>query len=209
MAVSALDAAGIDCHLVDQNMVGIDWAVSQAVGGVKVFVRDDDLDRAREILGSHVADQQTLPSVEARAEEPLSVCPVCGSSDFRWIPRFRLFLLTAAVFIGIGVAVGQSLLAATALLAVAMGALLMPSARCASCMHRWSPLRSRVEAPLPDAVDTVEKPCPRCGSLDVYQIDNRRLKAIPLLINSSIFFVLPIWLLSSKRRCESCGSKLP
>jgi predicted RNA-binding Zn-ribbon protein involved in translation (DUF1610 family) len=142
--------------------------------------------------------------------ELLPVCPVCGSLDSRPIPRFRIFLLIAAVFIGIGVAVDQTLLAITALAAVAFGAMLMPAARCRRCSHRWSPPPSRrVAAPPPDARDTTETPCPRCGSLDVYRIDDRRLKAIPLLISPAIFVVLPIWLMKRKRQCESCGLKLP
>jgi predicted RNA-binding Zn-ribbon protein involved in translation (DUF1610 family) len=54
----------------------------------------------------------------------------------------------------------------------------------------------------------IDEPCPRCGSLEVYRIDHRRLKAIPLLFNPAIFAVVPIWLFLPKRRCESCGLKL-
>ncbi|HEV8658068.1 MAG TPA: hypothetical protein VGS96_05525 [Thermoanaerobaculia bacterium] len=142
---------------------------------------------------------------------PASECPQCGSRDFQAIPRLRIFLLLTAIFLGIGVAVDQPLLAITALVAVATGALLMPTARCVACAHRWSPpLAARhIEAPLPDARDMIEERCPRCGSIDVYQIDDRRLKAIPLLFSPSILVVVPMWLMSPKRRCESCGLKLP
>src|SRR5205085_12058064 len=113
------------------------------------------------------------------------------------------------VFLGIGAVAGQTDLAMVALVAVAVGALLMPSARCTKCGHRWSAdPEAQDEAPLPDARDTVERACPRCGSFEVYQIDQRRLKAWPLLFNASIFFVVPMWLVSAKRRCDSCGLEM-
>ncbi|HEY3057015.1 MAG TPA: DUF2007 domain-containing protein [Thermoanaerobaculia bacterium] len=212
VAASALDAAGIDTNLVDQNIVGIDWGMSQAVGGVKVMVRDDDLERAREIVTGVATEGEIEPIVPSEDDEDLPVvCPECGSPNFQPVPRFRIFLLIAAIFLGIGVAVGQQLLAITALVAVAIGALLMPSTRCSVCAHRWTPPTPpprRVDAPPPDARDMIEEKCPRCGSLDVYQIDDRRLKAIPLLFSPSILVIAPMWLMGPKRRCESCGLKL-
>jgi Zn finger protein HypA/HybF involved in hydrogenase expression len=216
-AATALDAAGIDCHLADQNLVGVDWAMAQAVGGIKVLVPDEDLERAQEILSpDQYATEDRGPRTEDNLprteDEPAAQCPECGSRDFQSVPRFRIFLLIAAIFIGIGTAVGEPLLAVVALIAVAFGAILMPSARCASCSHRWSPpppARRRVEAPLPDANDMIEEKCPRCGSIEVYRINDRRLKAIPLLFNPAIFVVVPLWLLKSKRRCDACGLTLP
>ncbi len=97
------------------------------------------------------------------------VCPACGSPDFIFVPRFRIFLLIAAVFIGIGAVVNQTLLAATALIAVAAGVLLMPSARCRRCLNRWSPepREDRIEAPPPNPSDMIEEACPRCGAVVV------------------------------------------
>jgi hypothetical protein len=211
-AVSALDAAGIETHMVDGNIIGIDWQMAQAVGGVKILVRDEDLQRASEILSLHAVDPVIEPIAEAPVEpEPPVVCPECGSSDFIFVPRFRIFLLIGALFLGVGAAVNQDLLAVTALVAVAAGVLLMPSARCRKCLHRWTPeaREERVEAPLPQASDTIETPCPRCGSYEVYQINDRRLKAWPLLFSPAIFAVIPLWLFSPKRQCEHCGLKLP
>ncbi len=210
-AISALDAAGIECQLADENIVGIDWGMAQAVGGVKVLVRQDDLERATDIMGMRAYDQVIEPIPESAEPEVPIACPACGSSDFILVPRFRIFLLIAAIFMGIGVVVNQTLLAATALIAVAAGVLLMPAARCRRCLHRWSPepRQDRVEAPPPDPSDMIEEPCPRCGSLDVYRINDRRLKAWPLLFSPSIFAVIPLWLLSPKRQCENCGLKLP
>lgn len=211
-ARSALDAAAIDCELVDDKIVGIDWGMAQAVGGIKLVVEEQNLDAAREILGGALESQlePSQPFAATREIEPRAACPECGSTGYEAIPRLRIFLLLAAAFIGIGAAVGQSPLALTALIAVAVGALMMPSSRCTACQHRFTPpeREDRGEAPLPSERDTIEEQCPRCASREVYQIDYRRVKAIPLLINASIFLALPWWLLSPKRRCESCGLKL-
>jgi hypothetical protein len=212
-AHSALDAAGIDCELIDEKIVGIDWGLAQAVGGIKLGVEEHKLEAAREIIGGGPLESQPEPRqpfAAPREIEPRASCPECGSPDLEPVPRLRIFLIIAAAFIGIGVAVDQSALALTALIAVAAGALMMPSSRCTACQHRFTPpeREDRGEAPLPNERDTIEEQCPRCASREVYQINYRRLKAIPLLFNASIFLALPWWLLSPKRRCESCGLKL-
>lgn len=211
-AASALDAAGIELVLSDQNLVGVNWEMAQAVGGVKVLVNEDDLELAREILFSDAHEQAVQEPISGTPEvQTPIVCPQCGLPDFAGVPRVRIFLLLAAVFLGIGIAVDQPLLALTALVAVAVGVLLMPSARCIACLYRWSPppQQHSLEALPPSPSDMIEECCPRCGSFEVYLINDRRLKAIPLLFPASIFAVLPLWLVLPKRRCDSCGLKLP
>jgi hypothetical protein len=39
-AMSALEASGLDCKLADDNMVRIDWFISNLLGGLKLFVRE-------------------------------------------------------------------------------------------------------------------------------------------------------------------------
>jgi hypothetical protein len=206
-ALSALRAAGLACHLADENLIGIDWGVSLAVGGVKVLVRPEDLLDARAIIGG-VTGETTIEPARELPRTPI-VCPDCGSPDLQPIPRLRILVFAVLVFVGIGAAIGEMLLALTALLAVVAAVLLMPSTRCKSCRHRWSPPPPEHElAPPPDATDTVEQACPRCGSFDVYRIDYRRLKAIPLLFNPAIFIAAPIWLLKPKLRCDACGLEM-
>ncbi|MGZ8853729.1 MAG: hypothetical protein ACXW2X_10070, partial [Thermoanaerobaculia bacterium] len=192
------------------KIVGIDWGMAQAVGGIKLVVEEQNLDAAREILGGALESPHE-PIARWRDVAPPAACPECGSPHLEPVPRLRIFLFIAAAFIGIGVAAGQSLLALTGLIAVAAGALMMPSSRCTACQHRFTPpprSEEHVEAPLPDERDTIEVPCPRCGSLEVYGIDRRRLKAIPLLFNPAILLAVPLWLLGPKRRCESCGLRM-
>lgn len=50
LAKGRLEAAGIPAALSDQHTVSIAWHLSQAVGGVKVKVAEEDEERAREVL---------------------------------------------------------------------------------------------------------------------------------------------------------------
>jgi hypothetical protein len=71
LAVARLVAEGIRSSTADEHIISADWFYTGAVGGVKVLVHPEDLDRAREILRERrapVAD----PDESGR-------CPRCGS----------------------------------------------------------------------------------------------------------------------------------
>jgi hypothetical protein len=50
LAKGALDAAGIESHLLDENLVRLDWFYSNAIGGVRLCVRVDDAAQAFRVL---------------------------------------------------------------------------------------------------------------------------------------------------------------
>ena len=50
LAKSILDSAEIECFLFDANIVWTDWFWSNAVGGVKLRVREEDADAAVAVL---------------------------------------------------------------------------------------------------------------------------------------------------------------
>lgn len=72
LAKNALDAAGIKSVLADEVVVAMDWLLSNAVGGIKVQVLEEDADRAvaalEEALGADTGpvDEETL-AAEAEA----------------------------------------------------------------------------------------------------------------------------------------------
>ena len=49
LAKSALANAGIDAHLGDDNLVSMNWLLSNAVVGIKLIVREEDAERSLEI----------------------------------------------------------------------------------------------------------------------------------------------------------------
>jgi len=50
LAKGALDAAGIESHLLDENLVRLDWFYSNAIGGVRLCVRVADAAQAFRVL---------------------------------------------------------------------------------------------------------------------------------------------------------------
>jgi hypothetical protein len=53
---SVLEGNGVTAYVRDEHIVALDWLYSNAIGGVKVEVADEDLARAREILHDVGAD---------------------------------------------------------------------------------------------------------------------------------------------------------
>lgn len=47
---SVLEDAGIDCFLQDDNVVRMDWLWSDAMGGIKLVVKQDDAEEAEKLL---------------------------------------------------------------------------------------------------------------------------------------------------------------
>jgi hypothetical protein len=57
LAQGALQSAGIDAILLDENMVRVDWLVSNAIGGIRLVVDRDEAAAAVEILRSPPPDK--------------------------------------------------------------------------------------------------------------------------------------------------------
>ena len=78
LAKGSLESAGIEAFLGDDNMVRMDWFISNLVGGIKLCVRPADADAAMEILS------QPVPAgfeVDGVGEYQQPSCPACGSLD--------------------------------------------------------------------------------------------------------------------------------
>ncbi|MGO8984780.1 MAG: hypothetical protein ACLQFM_08325 [Terriglobales bacterium] len=50
LAKGSLESAGIQAYLVDDNMIRMDWFISNLLGGIKLKVRVEDAEAASEIL---------------------------------------------------------------------------------------------------------------------------------------------------------------
>jgi len=55
---SVLEDAGIECFLQDDNVVRMDWLWSNAMGGIKLIVREKDAADAEKILGQGTSSEQ-------------------------------------------------------------------------------------------------------------------------------------------------------
>jgi len=75
---SILDSAGVECLLGDENMVRLNWFWSNLLGGVKLWVRQQDIDQAGNLI------DQSSPedfNVEGVGEFKQPRCPNCKSFD--------------------------------------------------------------------------------------------------------------------------------
>jgi hypothetical protein len=218
MARCALVAAGIDAEIGDEEMVAINWLYSNAVGGVKLTVPEEDLDRAAELLtnpaATDIADD-VAPTFEPAARDapivpPIQThCPECGSAESTRLPRLAIFALLALLMYGIGVVADQRDLAFAGVVAAALITAVLPPRRCTFCGTRWpddpEDEPADVEAPPPGARDLIEELCPRCGSAEYHAIDHRRLKTLPFLFNPAAIVLAVMWPFVAKRQCDTCG----
>jgi hypothetical protein len=78
LAKSLLESAGIECHLGDENMVRMDWFISNLIGGVKLWVKAEDREAAMEILNQPIPEGFEVEDDEY-FEQPR--CPKCKSID--------------------------------------------------------------------------------------------------------------------------------
>lgn len=57
LLMSRLAGSGIPAFLRDEHMVTLDWLASNAIGGVKVEVGDEDYERALELIAAGPTDE--------------------------------------------------------------------------------------------------------------------------------------------------------
>jgi hypothetical protein len=76
MLLSRLQHEGLECYLKDEYAVTIDPLLSNAIGGIKLIVRSEDIEKAKELLQAH--DDEYLQSVK---------CPNCGTAAFAYISK--------------------------------------------------------------------------------------------------------------------------
>jgi hypothetical protein len=125
IAQSILESAGIECFLADANLVRMDWFYSNAVGGIKVVVREQDAEEARKLLEQSVPESFDAEG-SGHYEQPR--CPSCGSFDVS-LDGLDKRVSYATVWIGVPVPVT------------------IKGWRCASCGHRWDDRAESAESP--------------------------------------------------------------
>ncbi len=78
LAKGSLESAGIHAYLVDDNMIRMDWFISNLLGGIKLKVRPEDAEAANEILNQPIPEMLDVEGV-GNFEQPR--CPRCQSLD--------------------------------------------------------------------------------------------------------------------------------
>jgi len=93
-----LENAGIQAFVADAAVVSLNWLYSNAVGGVKVQVHEDDLDRAKVLL----EEWQQQPEDSAALSE--YKCPKCGSTKVELRKISMSFFMLSLLVLGIPLA---------------------------------------------------------------------------------------------------------
>ena len=78
LAKGSLESSGIECFLADENLVRLDWFISNFIGGIKLNVRAADVENARNILDDGILEGLYVQGV-GLYEQPR--CPRCQSLD--------------------------------------------------------------------------------------------------------------------------------
>jgi hypothetical protein len=81
VARAVVESAGIFCFLKDENLVRLDWQVSNFIGGIRLQVPSGDVEAAEAILSQPIPDSISIPD-EPGFQQPR--CPRCTSTDITW-----------------------------------------------------------------------------------------------------------------------------
>jgi ribosomal protein S27E len=92
LAKGSLESAGIQAYLVDDNMIRMDWFISNLLGGIKLKVRREDAEAASEILNQPIPEMIEVEGV-GNFEQPK--CPRCQSLDVGYVEYMRAWTCEA------------------------------------------------------------------------------------------------------------------
>jgi hypothetical protein len=188
-----LESEDIDCFLIDENLVATDWLLANAVGGIKLQVREEDAAQARQILDARSADPKRVLSYEPS--------PTSMAHELARFPTATEAHMAAAILDAEGIPVdvidpsfkyGMTDGPATLRIAIDDRDLAIEILSATPAAKYLD-----VEYARPAASAIV---CPSCQSDDVYQTwFSRRLFFIAMLIGIPIPLPMKFW------RCSRCG----
>jgi len=132
VARTVLESAGIFCFLRDENLVRMDWQVSNFIGGLSLQVRPEDSEAAMELLSQPVPESIAF---QAEAEFVQPHCPRCGSINITFEGRNRSAAIAATFMFGLPLPLGGD------------------SWRCGTCGRRWADYGDDGDDIKPDPVE--------------------------------------------------------
>lgn len=104
VARTVVESAGIFCFLRDENLVRMDWQVSNFIGGISLQVRPEDSEAALELLSQPIPESISFES-EAKFDQPR--CPRCGSIVITFEGRRRSAALVSTFTVGLPLPLGS------------------------------------------------------------------------------------------------------
>jgi hypothetical protein len=116
VARTLLESADIPVYLQDENLVRLDWQVSNFIGGIRLQVDEPDAQAALELLDQAVVDPISQAG-EEDFEQPR--CPKCGSNEITFEGASRGAALASLYLMSVPLPLGRE------------------TWRCESCGARW------------------------------------------------------------------------
>jgi hypothetical protein len=99
IARARLESEGIHSVIADENFVRLYWALSSALGGVKLQVRAEDVSQAAELLKNRAPIPEIYLVTEEDAAQPR--CPGCRSDNLDFERWSRLGFFSSWVILGV------------------------------------------------------------------------------------------------------------
>ena len=87
ITLTKLQDAGVECYLKDEHTVTIDPILSNAIGGIKLVVKEQHAEEAKKILQQF--DEEYLQSVK---------CPQCGAAAITLVSKPGASNFITAIF---------------------------------------------------------------------------------------------------------------
>jgi Putative prokaryotic signal transducing protein len=100
-----LESAGIYVFLRDENLVRLDWQVSNFIGGIRLQVDARDEARATELLSQSIPD--VIPFDEEGDDFFQPQCPKCGSIDITFQGSSRGAALASVTMLALPLPLGR------------------------------------------------------------------------------------------------------
>jgi len=102
LASAKLESEGVWSFIADASLISLDWMLTNALGGVKVIVKRNDLKTARQIL---LAVENPTDN-----DQQLERCPKCNSTNVRYnrfnIPAIFLIWFISYLFVATNIGGG-------------------------------------------------------------------------------------------------------
>ncbi len=104
VARSLLESAGIRAYLRDENLVRLEWQISNFIGGIRLQVERADETAAAEILSQPIPDHVPF---DEQAEFAQPLCPRCGSTDITFQGSSRSAALASLYLLSLPLPLGK------------------------------------------------------------------------------------------------------
>ncbi len=120
VARSLLETSGIPAHLCDENLIRLDWQISNFIGGLRLQVETEDEPDAVALLDAPIPDfidydENAIPYLQPH-------CPQCQSTDITYQGFSRKAALTSLYLLALPLPLGAE------------------TWLCDTCQHRWTAL---------------------------------------------------------------------